>query len=320
MTALNTHGSFRVLHPGMLSLLQDSGRFGQAKLGLTSGGPTDKLAFDWLNRLLNNTNNATCIEVSFGGLIVQAQTDTVICLTGAKMDLKINGQKQAMWTTHRVYQGQTIELGFAEQGVKAYLGVAGGFIVSPQFSSTSTVIREKIGGLNGGSLQKGDVLDCTSGGHFQYQRHLLEQDTPQYSQEIRLRVIPGYQQRLFSRLQQRRFFSGRYQVSKQWDRMGYRLEGPAVECKQRSMLSEGIALGAVQIPPDGQPIVLMHDRQTIGGYPKIGSVLSLDLSRLSQCSQGASIYFEPISMDAAHNELHLAQHKFDKTKLIERPW
>lgn len=311
---------FKVEHPGMLTLLQDLGRFGQAKLGLTNGGPGDKLAFNWANRLLENDVNASMLEASFGGLKLTSQINTVICVTGANVPLSINGENKPLWSTHNIAKGDKIELGFASQGIRAYLAVKGGFCVEKQFGSVATVLRENIGGLTGEALKPGDHLPANNAQHSDKQHHLLQQDQPNYDQEIRLRVIPGYQQQQFSRLQQRRFFAGHYQVSKQWDRMGYRLEGPAIKCTQTAMLSEGITLGAIQIPPDGQPIVLMHDRQTIGGYPKIGSVLSLDLSRLAQCGQGANIYFEPITMETAHNELHLAKFRYDKTKVVIKSW
>jgi len=120
-------------------------------------------------------------------------------------------------------------------------------------------------------------------------------------------VIPGYQQAHFNRLQQRRFFSHAYTVSDRCDRMGYRLEGPAVSCEIEGILSEGICYGAIQIPADGQPIVLLNDRQTIGGYPKIGSALSIDAAHLAQLKPGDTVHFAPISHHAAHNALHLAE-------------
>ena len=305
----------KVLHPGILSLIQDSGRFGMAKLGLSTGGPADKLAFDWLNRLLGNKENSTAIEVSLGGLKLQAQKPLSVCVTGAEADLMINGGLVQRWQTHRLATGDVLELGYARAGVRCYVGVKGGFKIPPQFSSCATVLREKIGGLNGERLNRGDVLPAEQSSDLRRFR-LLQQDIPSYPSEVRLRVIPGYQQQAISRIQQRRFFSGEYRVSPQWDRMGYRLQGPKIETKVSKMLSEGIALGAIQLPPDGQPIVLLQDRQTIGGYPKLGSVLSLDLYRLAQVGQGAKVYFEPISMDCAHNELHFAKRRFSKTKLI----
>jgi allophanate hydrolase subunit 2 len=122
-----------------------------------------------------------------------------------------------------------------------------------------------------------------------------------------VRVVPGYQQRHFNRIAQRRFFGSTYTVSQRCDRMGYRLEGEAIACDLEEFLSEGICFGAIQIPPDGQPIVLLNDRQTIGGYPKIGSALSLDAARMTQLVPGSTVHFAAISVGTAHRALRLAE-------------
>lgn len=295
-----------VLQPGILSLLQDSGRYGQHRLGLTNGGPLDPEAFDLCNRLLGNGSNATAIEISIGGLQLQAQVDTFICLTGASMPLAINSEEAAPWQVHRVRAQDAITLGYATRGCRSYLGVADGFAVEPSFGSTATVVREKIGGLHGGKLQAGDQLPCAPCD----ERKLLGlplAHQPRYQNTLTVRVVPGYQQQYFSRQQQRIFFGSTYTVSERCDRMGYRLEGPAIDCELSTLLSEGICFGSVQVPPDGQPIVLLNDRQTIGGYPKIGTVLSLDAARLSQLVQGSTVHFAPIGLHTARKALQLAQ-------------
>jgi len=149
--------------------------------------------------------------------------------------------------------------------------------------------------------------------------YLPERDQPRYQHTLTVRVIPGYQQRQFSRTEQRRFFGSTYRVSERCDRMGYRLDGPAIKCEIEGMLSEGICYGAIQLPPDGQPIVLLNDRQTIGGYPKIGAALSLDAARLTQLTPGSSVHFAPISLHTAHRALHLAQRFALNRPLQERP-
>ncbi len=295
-----------VVQPGILSLLQDDGRRGQHRLGMSNGGPLDREAFCYCNRLLQNPPTSTSIEVSVGGLQLKAQEETFICLTGAPMPLSINGEARAGWTVHRVSSGDLIHVGFARSGCRGYLGVAEGFSITPSFGSTATVVREHIGGLRGESLQKGDHLPCaTVASRKRY--YLLEKDQPRYQNTLTVRVIPGYQQRQFSRLEQRRFFGSRYQVSERCDRMGYRLEGPAIHCDIGGILSEGICFGAIQLPPDGQPIVLLNDRQTIGGYPKIGAALSLDAARLTQLTPGGTVHFAPISPHTARRALQLAQ-------------
>ncbi|MEH6586630.1 MAG: biotin-dependent carboxyltransferase family protein [Halioglobus sp.] len=309
--------SLKVTQPGILSLLQDSGRVGQHRIGLTNGGPLDPQAFACCNQLLQNPAGATAIEISFGGLQLEATVDTYICLTGAVMTLRINNQEQPRWEVLAVKAGDSIGVEYAEQGCRAYLGVAGGFQIPESFGSTATVVREKIGGLNGDKLQAGDELPCAE--VTQCRRLYLPIDKqPYYQETITVRVIPGYQQKHFSRYQQRRFFSHSFAVSDRCDRMGYRLEGPAIECDIEGILSEGICFGAIQVPADGQPIVLLNDRQTIGGYPKIGSALSLDCARLAQLRPGGTVHFAPISPHGAHNALHLAESFNDRQSLLER--
>ena len=302
---------FTVKQPGLLSLLHDRGRYGAHKLGLTTGGPLDFIAFDWANRLLGNDANATCLEVSFGGLHLQADIDTSLVITGATAPCKLNGGAIEQWRTCAISKGDDLEIGFASAGTRVYLAVSGGFDIAPSFGSSSTVLREKIGGLNGDKLQAGDLLPCTA---RQLAKHcyLLEQDRPVYGDQATLRVVPGYQQAAFSAPSQWRFFNTEYRLTDRCDRMGFRLEGENVQSDLVGMLSEGICLGAIQIPADGQPIVLMNDRQTIGGYPKIGSVIAEDTPHLAQLAPGARVNFESISIEQAHNIHCLAQARFQR--------
>ncbi len=305
---------FLVKQPGMLSLIQDAGRFGAFNIGLTNGGPIDLGAFRWANRLCANELNATAIEISVGGLALTAQLDSTIAVTGANMPLSINGQVKELWRSYQVKAGDLIELGFATQGVRSYLAVAHGFMLPESFGSNATVCREGVGGLTGEKLKVGDILPCANQSRTQ-NLTLLDRLRPKFSDEAVLHTVPSYQQQHFSSHQQRLFFSSEYTVSKSFDRMGYRLEGQKISCDIDGILSEGICHGAVQIPADGQPIVLMNDRQTIGGYPKIGAVSSVDTDKLGQLSQGCKVRFEPISMEQAHNLFHLNLSRFNRTAL-----
>ena len=290
---------------------------GQHRIGLTNGGPLDPHAFEYCNRLLQNRAGTTALEISFGGLKLEAAVDTYICLTGAQMTLRINNHEQPRWEVLAIKAGDSISVDFAEQGCRAYLGVAGGFQVAPSFGSTATVVREKIGGLNGDKLQAGDELPCEAVTQLRH-LYLPAEHQPHYQNLVTVRVIPGYQQKHFSRYEQRRFFSHAYTVSDRCDRMGYRLEGPAIDCDIEGILSEGICFGAIQVPADGQPIVLLNDRQTIGGYPKIGSALSLDCGHLAQLRPGGTVHFAPVSPHGAHNALHLAASFSRRQPLMER--
>lgn len=305
---------FLVKQPGLLTLLQDAGRYGHHRIGLTNGGPLDAEAFKWANRLCENDLNATGLEVSIGGLVLEAHVDTCIAVTGAHMPFKINGQDMPRWQSHRIKAGDKIELGFSSAGTRAYLAVAGGFQIQETFSSTATVTREAIGGLQGQKLQQGDVLPSQKSVTGSLWR-LAESEQPDYQDNVTLRVVLGYQQHTFDAVQQRLFFTSEYTLTDRADRMGFRLEGQAVKSTLNGILSEGICQGAIQIPADGQPIVLLNDRQTIGGYPKIGSVIARDTARLSQCTPGVKISFEEISIEKAHNINCLAERKFNTTSL-----
>ncbi|KGE04906.1 5-oxoprolinase subunit C family protein [Pseudohaliea rubra] len=301
--------------PGLLALLQDGGRRGHYRLGLTDGGPLDRQAFDLCNRLLENPAGAAAVELTFGGARFTVGIDSYLCVTGAPMPLRINGEERSTWEVHPVREGDSIALGHPPAGCRAYLGVAGGFQAEPVFGSVSTVLREGLGGLGTGKLAPGDLLPCTPA-PGRRRLYLPEAAQPRYNSQVTLRVIPGYQQHHFPRLAQRRFFGSRYTVTDRADRMGYRLEGPVVRADIEGLLSEGICLGAIQLPADGQPIVLLNDRQTIGGYPKIGAALSLDLARLAQQRPGGEVVFTPITQHAAHNALHLAR-AFEASRSIQ---
>jgi len=316
----NTDLGLIVTHGGVLSLIQDAGRFGAFNLGLTNGGPADLPAFYWANRLCGNELNTTAVEVSLGGLALTAQVDCVIAVTGAPMPLSINGKQAQLWQSHLINAGDNISFGFSPRGVRCYLAVAGGFIVKQNFGSTSTVCRESVGGLQGDKLRVNDVLPCLSLSMMTEKPKklmLAEHEQPKYSNELVLHTVLGYQHQHFSAIDKRMFFSSEYHVSQYWDRMGYRIQGRAIKADIEGILSEGICYGAVQIPADGQPIVLLNDRQTIGGYPKIGAVISQDCAKLSQLRQGDKVRFEPISMSQADNMFHLNLNRFNRTKLIK---
>tara|TARA_R110002126_G_scaffold98045_29_gene228176 strand:- start:1920 stop:2936 length:1017 start_codon:yes stop_codon:yes gene_type:complete len=303
-------GYFEVLSPGVLSLIQDQGRFGQGALGLTNGGPLDAGSANWANALAGNNPGASLIECSIGGLQLKAHCATNLCVTGASLSLTINGKEKALWQSHPVLAGDIIELGMATRGLRTYVAVTGGFQIAPHFGSSATVMREGIGGLNqnGAKLQPGDKLPVLASAPLPPQQlaNKLQPDFD-FSNGLNLRLVEGYQQPLFSSVARQRFYLNHYTVTPKADRMGVKLSGPAIQCSSQSLLSEGICYGAVQIPPDGQPIVLLNDRQTLGGYPKIGSVLSLDCWKLAQAPAGTVLSFEKIDAQQAHNALLLAR-------------
>lgn len=297
--------AFSVLKPGMLTLLQDLGRHGYQHLGITSGGPMDELAFRWANALLENDANAPQIEITFGQLQLEAQANTNIALTGADLGATLNDKGIMPWQTYAIKKGDVLAFHQPQFGLRAYLSVSGGFSVSPVLGSVATVMREKLGGLTGtgDKLYQGDVLPFHECSHHQT-RHVPHAALPNYEYD-QIDVVLGYQHQRFSRLEQARFFSSPYTLSQHCDRMGYRLTGTAIGQDQPGIISEGIAYGAIQVPQDGQPIILLNDRQTIGGYPKIGCITHNSGSLLAQKTPGDSIHFRPISIDQAERARHL---------------
>lgn len=314
------HTGFTVLQPGILSLLQDAGRFGQHAIGLTNGGPLDPYSFNWANRLCGNDQNACVIETSIGGLTLQAEMDTQIAVTGGDAPLTINGKPALSWQTHAVKKGDKVAIGFSTIASRHYLAVKDGFQIEPMFGSCATVAREKLGGLTGAPLKAGDSLPCHDTSQDSFANFKVDESLrPHYRGDITLRVILGYQQASFDHIQKARFFNNAFELSDKCDRMGFRLTGPAIQSGISGMLSEGICYGAIQIPADGHPIVLLNDRQTIGGYPKMGAVLSLDIPMLTQRMPGTVIRFEAITIDEAQRQLHLANYRYQNAKLSAIP-
>jgi biotin-dependent carboxylase-like uncharacterized protein len=313
---------FKVIQGGPQSVLQDSGRFGYQKLGFANGGPLDVESYYWAQRLCDNNTEATAIEILLGGVVLEALAGTVLAITGAEMPVTINGERKELWQSQRINAGDQLEIGFTSKGLRSYLAVSGGFDVPEFLGSSSTVVREEIGGLDGKALQAGQILDINNQVNDRILM-LAESDRPKIqasssagAAEIVLRVLPGYQFEKFPEEKRQLFFSSTFKVSNRCDRMGYCLNGPDVSSGISSLLSEGICLGAVQVPPDGQPIVLLNDRQTIGGYPKLGSVVSCDISKLAQCGPGTRVRFSKISVRQAHAEILLANERRERTQLV----
>lgn len=301
--------ALRVINPGVLSLLQDAGRFGHHAIGLTSGGPLDGEAFYWANRLCVNELGATTLEVAQGGLRMECLGEITMAVAGAPMPLRVNGRTKALWRSHKLQPGDMIELGYAIKGMRTYIAVSGGFKAEEFFGSTATVIREGIGC----PLKAGQELCCGFANDEQWA--LPMEAVPRYSDSVTLRLIPGYQFEQFSRRAHNALLGGSFTVSNRLDRMGCILEGSPVEPPETEMLSEGISLGAVQVPPDGQPIILLNDRQTIGGYPKLGSVLSVDLWKLGQCRPESQVRFEMTNLEAAQKIIKNAAAKQESIRL-----
>jgi biotin-dependent carboxylase-like uncharacterized protein len=285
-----------------LCLLQDAGRFGVRHLGVTQGGAADWCSMSWANWLLGNELNAVVVEITLGGFAVVAEEDCLLALAGADLGAQIDGQPQAPWCSFRLAKGRTLRFTQPLLGARAYLATPGGFTAPKVLGSSATVVREQLGGLDGMglALAKGTVL-CSSGEALTVRevplalRPDLRMDTP-------LDLVLGAQIGLFSGQSLFDVFNSPWTIDSRADRMGIRLQGATLQYQGAPMISEGIPLGAVQVPPDGQPIVLLNDRQTIGGYPRLGALTPLALARLAQCLPGAKVRLRPVVQDIAHRE------------------
>lgn len=304
-------GGLQVLKPGVLTLLQDLGRFGYQHLGLTTGGAADEHAFLWANRLLGNHPGSAALEVCYGGLELEAHTATRIAITGADIAFSINGVAGRTWQTYNIAPGDQIRFGYARSGIRAYLAVGGGFDIAPTFGSAATVMREGVGGLDrcGNSLRSGDWLPCSKQAPTPITA-VPPRFIPDYSQPLTLRTIVSHRQGMFDEHALRTFYSCTYELSHQSDRMGARLLGEPLTPVVTGIISEGVSFGAVQVPADGQPIILMKDRQTIGGYPTIGSVFALDAFALAQRQGQSRVCFQPFPLHEAQRLLRRFYHFF----------
>ncbi len=298
---------FRVTRAGPLALLQDAGRFGVRHLGVTQGGPADLHAWGWANRLAGNGWGTPVLEVTFGGLQLQAECDLTIAVTGADLSGRLEDQPLPLWRRIKIGKGERVVFGTPAKGLRAYLAVAGGFSAEPVLGSVACVVREQLGGFDGQGrrLTDGDQLNIeipSPNMPDTIEVEAPEQERPDYTAPALLDLLPGAQVADFTGRSLFDAFNAEWRVDDRADRMGVRLTGPPLHCRIPSLVSEGISLGAVQVPPDGQPIALLNDRQTIGGYPRLGNLTPLAASRLAQCKPGQSVRLRPAGAERALRE------------------
>lgn len=274
-------------------------------MGLTTSGAMDRHAWAWANHLLGNAFGTPALEITFGGMELTCELSTQIVVTGAEVKFTVNGKPKPLWSTVRVTSGDAVALSTPRSGVRCYLAVLGGFIVNTALgNSCATVLREGTGGLhqNGQPLSENDFLPCRPALTLVLNRKIPSQWIPDYHEPLTLNVIPCAQVERFSDAALMAFFNNIYTLSPQADRMGARLTGPALEAADRQLISEGTSLGAIQVPADGQPIILLNDRQTIGGYPKLGAVTPRSLDALAQRPPGTQLRFRKTSLQEARQE------------------
>ncbi|MDY3248766.1 MAG: biotin-dependent carboxyltransferase family protein [Candidatus Choladocola sp.] len=292
--------AIRVLFPGALTTVQDPGRFGYQQAGIPCSGVMDQRSFSIANGLTGNLPGAAVLEHTIlGGQYLFTQ-DAVIALTGADMDPRIDGSPCPMYRPVQISSGSVLSLGTARKGCRTYLAVTGGIDVPEVLGSRSTNIKCGIGGYEGRALLAGDLLPVgDSRVTYDEIRSRTSAEIP-YASDIRIRVIEGPQNDYFTENGLFTFYSGTYTVTGQSDRMGCRLSGPSIESIHGTdIISDGIVFGSIQITPAGEPIVLMADRQTTGGYAKIATVCTADLPLLAQARPGDTVHFEKITVSAA---------------------
>lgn len=290
-----------VMEASGLATLQDDGRAGYRRFGVPLSGPMDRIAFEAANLLASNQEGTAAIELGGGELELRAATDCVIAAAGAGYALTVNQWEFPLWGSCFVRAGWSVRLSRAGFGMWAYLAIAGGFEAPSVLGSRATYLRGRLGGIQGRTLQAGGVLKAAASPHDLMElaaRSLREASRPAYTASPTIDVILGPQADRFSSEDVSRFFSGSYRVSSASDRMGYRLEGPALN--GGDLTSEGMSIGSVQVPTGGQPIVMMADCATTGGYPKIACVTSLAMPLLAQCTPGQDeVRFRKVSVEEA---------------------
>lgn len=279
-----------ILSPGPLTTVQDSGRFGALGKGFSPGGAMDMDAMTVANLLVGNAPGVGVLEMTMLGITARFDCETVIALTGADMSTRLNDEPIARYASVAVHPGDVLTMGAASRGMRAYLAVTGGFDLPLVMGSVSTNLKCALGGFQGRKLKTGDELPLNqSGAPFLPRQVSPPEDYPDC---ISLRVLLGPQDDAFTQKGIDTFFGCEYTVTDKADRMGIRLSGEIIESKNGvDILSDGIAAGSVQIPASGTPIIMMADRQTTGGYAKIATVISADLSRAAQARPGTRIRF-----------------------------
>ncbi|GAA3720564.1 biotin-dependent carboxyltransferase family protein [Salinicoccus jeotgali] len=288
-------GILKVLKPGVYTTVQDLGRYGHQSEGFSPAGAMDYRAFRLANQLLGNTETAAALEMTLQGGTFEVLSDTFIATAGAEMPIDIDGSSHPSGIAIPVLKGSIITIGAAASGARTYLAAAGGFKVNRVLGSASTHARSGIGGYSGRPLKASDRLAAYGG-----QVHKIAQQRVQIpAGDDVVHVVPGQQFERFDEAMQHTFFEGEYELTKDADRMGARLKGPELEATSHDVLSEPTQLGSIQVPKGGQPIVLLNDRQTAGGYAKIATVVRADIPKFVQKQPGETIRFKAVTVEEA---------------------
>jgi antagonist of KipI len=297
----------QVLAPGPLTSIQDLGRPGYGEYGVPPSGALDAFSLRAANLLVGNPENGACLEITMFGLRIKALRDFAVAVTGGDLNPFCNDKPFGMWSSSILKEGDILSFRGVKCGCRSYLAIGGGFFLPEVLGSRSTNLSSGFGGFDGRPFRKGDILSAHSP-HLRLKtegRSLPQDLIPQYTKKWRLRVILGPQDDQFTAAGRDTFFRHAFQVSYQSDRTGIRLSGPSLERSpevEESIISEGVIPGAIQVPGDGQPIVILVEIVT-GGYRKIATVISADLPLLGQIKPGDTVSFEEISLQDAYGAL-----------------
>jgi biotin-dependent carboxylase-like uncharacterized protein len=301
---------FRVLKPGLFTAVQDLGRYGYLKYGVPISGAMDTFSLVAANLLVANNPSDACLEVTLIGPEVQALKQTQIAITGGSISTKINDHDVPMWQTLNVQEDDVISFGKLGDGCRAYISIRGGIETSLVLGSRSTYVRGGFGGINGRQLKAGDLIEGFYVPRLKLGYSMPEELVPQFTGKFTVNVILGPQVDMFTEKGISTFLSNPYKVTFEADRMGYRLEGPTIEHKEKvDIVSDALLPGAVQVPKNGKPIIIIRDAQTTGGYPKIAVAITPDVSSLGQAKPNDVIEFSQITVNQAHKKM-LEYHNF----------
>ncbi|HDR7805827.1 MULTISPECIES: 5-oxoprolinase subunit C family protein [Bacillus] len=310
-----------VLHAGMFTTVQDLGRSYYQQFGVPVGGAMDKNALRLINMLVGNEENEAGLEMTILGPKLLIKKTTLLAIGGADMEPLLNGERIPLWRPILAEEGSMLCFGKVKSGCRAYVTFAGGIHIERTMGSKSTYIRASIGGIEGRMLKKGD---CFQIGTYSEMANRFIQDLqkderiktkwvisnsvlPKYKKHPKLRVITDFEYDQFIEESRKAFFTKEYKVSNYADRMGYRVEGEVLNSiEEKEILSSPVTFGTIQVPNGGQPIILMADRQTTGGYPRMGNIISVDLPLLAQLKPGDYVSFEKITLEEAE-QLYIEQ-------------
>jgi antagonist of KipI len=304
--------AFEVLLPGAFTTVQDLGRYGYQKYGVSISGAMDRFALRVANLLVGNEEGEAAVEATVIGPKLKAMGKVRMAITGADLSPEIDGKPAPMWRALHVPEGSILSFGTPKRGCRAYLALSGGIDFPVVMGSRSIHTRSNLGG-EGRPLAKGDVIKKRDSGVRNQglgAYRLPEDFVPVYGRQWKVRAVPGPQNDYFTRRGIETFLSGEYEITPQADRMGYRLKGPKIEHKAGAdILTDATPPGSIQVPGDGMPIVLLADGQTTGGYSKIATVISVDQDLLGQARPGDKVRFQRVTITEAHRLLEEMEGK-----------